>query len=315
MSPHELPRGPRLLLTLVLPPERREEFIGDLLEEAEQRRNRGGLPSGWFWGQVLRSWPSLAVARLRRAPAGRVAVAVAGAPAGLAGIFGDSRFAPRSLAVVISVLLHIAIFAVMVVRSTWTVEELSGPSVPVVFWERWLPQSAPSFGEAKKAPPVRERPTVRPRPNPKQVPTPAVVPVVITPGPSTGEDSNRIGGPRGEGTGDDGIGECTGDQCGPAPTPPAAVLPPRVGEKSCVSCPVPHLPPAYLRIGASYSVMVRICVDVSGRVESVKVLQGLGASADESVVATVSGWRFSPYKIDGRPVPFCYATRFLFSAQ
>ena len=92
-------------------------------------------------------------------------------------------------------------------------------------------------------------------------------------------------------------------------------LPPQVGDKSCSSCPLPRLPPAFTRIGTVHDMLIRICVGADGQVASVRVLRGIGAAADQSVVATVATWRFSPYRIGDRPVPFCYPTRFLFSSQ
>jgi TonB family protein len=312
VSPREprLSRPARALLTLVLPAERREEFIGDLLEEAGLRQERHGDHAArrWLWSQIVRSWPNLAVARLRRA---RVPAAAATMSGGQVVLLGGSRLVPRSLAVVVSILLHVALFGVLAVRGVWTVEELSGPSVVVTFWSGFMPQAAPTFTEPKPAP--------RPRPTKSTGPVSArAAAVPITMAPPTAVE--RRGG--GEDTGDPSTEGPPGPPCPPGgdcsatePTPAARMLPPKVGEKSCLACAEPHLPPAYLSVGMTYVVLVKICVNNEGEVESAQVLKGLGGAADDSVVMTVLGWRFRPYAIDGRPVPFCYATRFVFSAR
>jgi hypothetical protein len=63
-----LPGGALLARTLHLlaPADRRQEFIGDLIEEA--RSLRGRSPSGvalWLWSQTLRSAPALLAGRVR----------------------------------------------------------------------------------------------------------------------------------------------------------------------------------------------------------------------------------------------------------
>jgi TonB family protein len=305
----ELPRLPRALLALVLPPERREEFIGDLLEEADQRQARHGAQHAerWLWMQVLRSWPNLAVARLRRAP---VAVPVAAA-AGLPAVFlGGARLAPRSLAVAVSIAVHLLLFGYLAVRGVWAVDELAAPAVHITF-HNFMPAAAPPvFGALKPA--ARDKSRWR---TPSTL-TPTTVPVALVQATRDTGIGHKTDDGRGTPDAPPGDNVCpAGTDCG-GPSPDAAhFLPPRVGEKSCVSCQPPHLPEAYLRLGNTYQVMVRICVSKDGGVDSVKVLQGLGGAADASVLGTVAGWRFTPYEIDGRPVPFCYATRFTFSAM
>jgi outer membrane biosynthesis protein TonB len=58
---------------------------------------------------------------------------------------------------------------------------------------------------------------------------------------------------------------------------------------------------------------MRICVDADGHVSSTKILSGIGGAADDGVSATVARWRFAPYAVQGRPVPFCYVSRFVFT--
>ncbi|MFH1765702.1 MAG: hypothetical protein ABIF09_16050, partial [Gemmatimonadota bacterium] len=59
----------RLLLRLILPADRREEFEGDLIEEAETivlPRNGRKAALSWFWWQIATSAPSLLAHRLNK---------------------------------------------------------------------------------------------------------------------------------------------------------------------------------------------------------------------------------------------------------
>src|SRR5262249_6395578 len=47
---------------------------------------------------------------------------------------------------------------------------------------------------------------------------------------------------------------------------------------------------------------LNIEVDTTGAVRKVSIVRPLGLGLDENAVATVSTWRFSPAKIDGKPV-------------
>jgi hypothetical protein len=318
-------RLPCLLLGLLLPRSRRDEFIGDLVEEAKLRAARQGDLEArrWLWRQVWRSCPSLVVARLRRLPSS-AAVAVAmpsAAGAGMGGAFGGlvvrgQKRGGRSLPLTVSVLVHVLVLTALVVRGMWGVDEVIAPSVLITFWQA-LPVPAPPLfeppGGGKRHEVVRpeqrvQKTPVRPRP-PTALPV-AIVPAMDKPGdgPTDGPGTRP-----GHGTGDQDCPEGSSDCIGNGDPPPIVVLPPRVGEKSCLSCALPQLPPAYMRFGTVQNILMRICVDADGHVSSTKILSGIGGAADDGVAATVARWRFAPYAVQGRPVPFCYVSRFVFT--
>ena len=60
--------------------------------------------------------------------------------------------------------------------------------------------------------------------------------------------------------------------------------------------------------------VIRTCVSSAGEVTSVNVLRGFDATVNREVTATVRHWRMVPYQLNGHPVPFCYATRFIFTS-
>jgi hypothetical protein len=101
------------------------------------------------------------------------------------------------------------------------------------------------------------------------------------------------------------------------PGPPAdhgsVALPPRVAEKRCLLCPTPRLPPPYAHLARGQDMLVRACVSTAGEVTSVDVVRGFDTTVNREVTQTVRHWRLQPYHLDGHPVPFCYATRFVFA--
>jgi hypothetical protein len=53
--------------------------------------------------------------------------------------------------------------------------------------------------------------------------------------------------------------------------------------------------------------MVKICIDQSGRVNQVNVLQGI-PGGDSTIVDTIRSWKFKP-----QPIPICSVNRFVFT--
>jgi hypothetical protein len=60
----------------------------------------------------------------------------------------------------------------------------------------------------------------------------------------------------------------------------------------------------------------RLCLDEAGRVESVLPMKSTGLPAyDRDLLAGMARWRYSPYTIDGKPVPVCTAITFIYSQR
>ena len=312
-----------LVLRLALRAERREEFLGDLLEEASSRRLSGAAARRWLWRQTLRSLPSLAAARIRRAlfrPVPLAATATAGPSGGpgagatFAAFLGaGARVKRRPFTVALSVLVHAGVLVTAVLWGAWRADEVQPPAlVPVIIWN---PARMPAANLAGGNPSPAREPERRQRP-PRRPPTvAAVAPVTVAAqppaaGPGAIDPSQHAGGGRGCPPGQ----ECGQDHGDVAGDPPPA-LPPRIAEKACLSCPPPQLPPAYKRAGVSLQALLKICVDAQGGVRSVQVLRGISAAVDADIVATIKRWRYTPHAINGRPVPFCYAANFVFQVQ
>ena len=59
---------------------------------------------------------------------------------------------------------------------------------------------------------------------------------------------------------------------------------------------------------------LRVCIDETGHVESVLPMQSTGfADYDRRLIAGVRLWRYSPYQVDGAPVPVCTSVTFIYA--
>jgi TonB family protein len=279
------------LWRVLLAADRREEFIGDLVEQAgaDLSDRPPAEISLWLLGQTLHSAPSLLVARARRLarpgrlPGGLGSRQVAGGPGLLLGYRAEQR--SWSLPMAVSVSAHaIALFAVFL----FTVEqlqEIQAPWVRVDMKHAFAPSlaMAPALPEA---PPPRHARRLRMTSQLAPAPIAAPLPPALTSEVPI-ED--------------------------PVVREVVVVVPPVVAEKRCLHCPAPQLPPAFVRLGARQQVDVKTCVGAKGNVTSVNVVRGLGGQADAGVVDTIRSWRFAPHAVGDHPVPFCYPTRFVFT--
>jgi outer membrane biosynthesis protein TonB len=211
----------------------------------------------------------------------------------------------RRLTFVISLAAHAVLLGVGVASSFAGVEELSpknGNLVTILT----LPVPPPPPGR----PPKPDRPrtatankVVRPKTN-----------AIVAPTEPTKDqkDTEEPGGtdPNGDEHGDpDTVG-----QGKPVETIPT--LPPNVGKGFLAIDPQlpqyrPRMPPGYA--GRTVSALLRVCTDRNGNVVEVKVLKGYDPSVDAAFVSALRSWRYSPFKVDGRPVPFC--TNVAYSVQ
>jgi hypothetical protein len=307
------------VLRLAVPADRREEFLGDLIEEAHWRQARATLgdPAIWLWTQVLRSLPMLLGLRLRVLAAGVWASPTPVRPGGglLVAARGNQRGWPVSLAVSVS-----AHALVVVVALGWLfgrVEEVQ-PGLEPVRTPFDVLASIVADGAAADPPhetfaarsddtsaPVsarRVRTIRRPQPMVSPAPQAASLP---------GNEIPGSGGPATTALTSDppAITRNAGENAaGPV------ALPPRIAEKRCLNCPSPQLPPAYAHLARGQDMVIRTCVSSAGEVTSVNVVRGFDSTVNREVTATVRHWRMVPYLLNGHPVPFCYATRFIFTS-
>jgi hypothetical protein len=70
------------------------------------------------------------------------------------------------------------------------------------------------------------------------------------------------------------------------------------------------LPPAFNRPGVRLWALIKICVSKEGDVADVKLVKGMDPTVDPLLREKAMSWKYRPYTIDGRPVPFCYSLRY-----
>jgi TonB family protein len=285
------------VLRLLLAEERREEFVGDLIEQArDELYDRPPAEIGlWLWGQTVHSAPALLVARVRHLLRRAAGFSHPGTPRLAAGLLAGDRMEARSwpLPMAVSVSVHAVALSVLFVLTLGQIEEVQAPWRAVSIRHALAPL-APVVSTASE-PPAQLEPRRHRKARPAVRPTALAATALVPPTAPVIGDEPEV----------------------PIEDPEVrkvvVVLPPVVAEKRCLSCPRPRLPPAYVQLGVEQKVVVKTCVGAHGNVTSVNVLRGLGPLADASVVDTVRGWRFTPHSVGDHPVPFCYPTRFVFT--
>jgi protein TonB len=219
----------------------------------------------------------------------------------------------RRLTYALSLAVHGALLVIAVVRSSWHTDELSAPQIPLTFLSLVPPPAPPPpIARRQASSAVRRRPA-------------DLVPQRRIAAPPEEKESVESAAAD-DGAGDEhgiaagtpaGVPGGTGIAPGPAP---ATFLPPSVATGRLAIDPqsdpyVVRLPPPLARAGMTLWAMVRICVKPSGQVAEVKILQGADPVVDPIIVATLGTWRYRPFTIDGRPVPFCTNVRYVIAAR
>jgi protein TonB len=217
----------------------------------------------------------------------------------------------RAVTHAFAVALHAAAVAAAVVYGPRRVEEaVAAPAVPI-----FIRAPLPAAGAPAAAAPARPK-TRTPRPKvtrralalvqqPKEVP-----PEAPQATDSAAPDDARIDdGGRGGGGGK-GPGGGGGDHF---IAPNVAI-----GQLAIDPHVDPHrvrLPPALARAGLQVWALVRVCVDRDGRVDDVHLLKSADPVVDPLIVAALRTWRYRPYQVNGRPVPFCTNIRYVMATR
>jgi protein TonB len=216
----------------------------------------------------------------------------------------------RAMTYGLALAMHGALLVVGVLRSAWHIEELSPPILPVTLLALGAPPPPPPPPPAARA---KASPT-RVKPHPTEVTQPTrdrvIPPRDQPPAPTPGSDDGVPGGVK------DGVkGGVPG---GPGTTPgpgPTKYISPTVARGQLAIDPQsdPYrvkLPPALASAGMVLWALLKICVKPDGQVQEVAILRGADPALDPLIVAAVRTWRYRPYTVDGRPVPFCTNVRY-----
>jgi hypothetical protein len=217
----------------------------------------------------------------------------------------------RALALALGV--HVAMLAGAVVHAGWKVDEISPPSQPITLTT--FPAPPPPAGSTEPQRPRRRK--IKPRttvvdllkpPDPTDRPAPDERDARDT-------DPVNIGPSKGTGSGI----QCEGASCDGDPPPTTFVAPNVASGQLAID---PHaepyrvkLPPALNRAGMRLWLLAKICVRSDGQVERVSLIRGADSTLDPLVLATLNTWRYRPYSVNGRPVPFCTNVRYEIATQ
>jgi hypothetical protein len=99
------------------------------------------------------------------------------------------------------------------------------------------------------------------------------------------------------------------------------LLPPNVGAGQIISDILhdpqykPDLPHDKNLAGARFWGLYKICVDTGGEVTSVVTLRNPDFTVDQRWKTVIRRWRYRPYTINGRAVPFCHPMRIEVQSQ
>ena len=211
----------------------------------------------------------------------------------------------RRLTYALSLALHGALLLIGVAASFWRVDEISPPTTPItlgIFSPP--PPPPPPLGSRKSTTPrTRTRAALEQPPPPRPTEAPTTAP--------TTEATEATEGPIGDPDGDpDGLP----DGIGVGEAPPR-FIPPTVARGQLAIDPQKEpyrvrLPPALATAGMTVWALVKICARTNGTVSEVKLLKSADPALDPTIVAVLSTWRYQPYTLDGRPVPFCTTVRY-----
>jgi len=223
----------------------------------------------------------------------------------------------RKVTVAVSVAVHVVALAIGVAYSFWTIEDLPMPAVTVTLVGAAPPPPPP--------PPARRHSTGKVRPHVEK-PHTLVQPKEHQEAPKEdkpkddeddAKDDGQEGGVKG--------GVAGGVVGGVVGAPPPQNNGPKmvnalIARQQLAIDPNadPYkvtLPPPLARTGMKFSAVVRICVSAQGAVSEVKLLRGADPAIDSQIPTVLGRWRYRPYMIDGKPVPFCFPLRYDVSAR
>lgn len=229
----------------------------------------------------------------------------------------------KQLMLTVSLALHGVLLVVGIVHSFWTVEELAPPSLAVTL-HLGAPPPPPPPPAARKASASSKPKAKATDARPDRIVAPKEVSKDIPkeePKKEEEEDKGQQGGVEG-GV----VGGVVGGTLGAVPTAKVEVkevpkmLTPQVGRQQLLIDPERDeykvkVPPALRQQDMRFAAILKICVNAQGTVTSVQVLRGADPTIDGQFPIVMSRWRYKPYTIDGRPVPFCYPLRYEISTR
>jgi hypothetical protein len=93
--------------------------------------------------------------------------------------------------------------------------------------------------------------------------------------------------------------------------PGAGMLPPSVAQQHLIIDPQaepyrPLMPPG---LEGHHTAMTKVCVSSEGAVTLVEFMNPVDSRLKSEIAAKIGTWRYRPYTVDGRAIPFCFVMR------
>jgi protein TonB len=226
----------------------------------------------------------------------------------------------RAGTLVLAVLLHGAAITTLALWGFYHLDEMPAPQ-PMIF----QPPSGPKPGGGpkidlwKKQPPkkiAKSNALVQPIKVQRLDETPRVdTPEPQTNDTGTGGNGGEGGNGGAGGAGGTGTGDCVVN-CSdkPGPVGPPRLIDPEVGKARLIGGEMPRYSERARAAGVEGTIAAKICVTSQGGISSVTLLRGL-PFLDETVLNAVRGWRYKPFTVGERAMPFCYVANFEFHLQ
>ena len=233
-----------------------------------------------------------------------------------------------------AVILHIFAGAALMVKTWWSIEELDRPNRSSISSASSAPPPPPPpAGGSKKI--EKKTPKVKKVKEVTQVDERKVKPKVEpedsndndseTEGVEGGVEGGVVGGVVGGVIGGVEGGQLGGTLGGDPPPPPPPNEPTIVQqvalEGSRISGEKMIQPPsaaatAFQRSGKRAVAVVKMCLNASGSVKSLKMLKSSGqATYDAKIKSKMRLWKYRPYKVNGKSVPVCTSVTFVYIPQ
>jgi len=232
-----------------------------------------------------------------------------------------------ALTVALSVLVHVGAASALMIRSYWVIEKLTPPETEITFGMAPPPPPPPPAGSSK---PKTEKKKVT-----KKVVKDTVQPdkdnkvADVEPDDSDSEEEGVEGGVEGGVAGGVVGGVLGGVEGGvlggtlnaPPPPPPMApkIVPQVALEQQRISGEKDIQPPNNVnvlirRAGKKVVATVKMCLNRSGNVKSLKLLRSTGHPAyDKKIKSKMRKWKYRPFKVNGKPVPVCTSVTFIYN--
>jgi protein TonB len=210
-----------------------------------------------------------------------------------------------ALAGPLSIALHAAALAAVVIGSAWRISDPGEPNVPLVFLPANPPPPPGPAAATTKGVDRRSESAVRAVAASAPIAAPVAIPVRIDSAPDVGPlDLEPAGAGAGPGSGlPDGVEGGTGDlPSGTGTGDPISATAPDVVPPRLIFQAQPEYPEAARRARLQGAVLLQAVIGTSGLVEDVRIVSSASPLFEEAAIRALQQWRYAPATLARRAV-------------